>query len=49
MKTVIIFLIVAAIVYKVFSVIFREYKKNKNLCGTECSSCSCSTKSHKKD
>ena len=30
MKTAIILLITAGIVYKVFSVIYKEYKKNKN-------------------
>ena len=48
MKTAIILLITAGIVYKVFSVIYREYKKNKNFCGTSCTSCNCSGTSHKK-
>mgnify|MGYP003595555087 FL=1 len=48
MKTAIILLITAGIVYKVFSVIYKEYKKNKNFCGTSCASCSCSETSHKK-
>ena len=39
MKTAIILLITAGIVYKVFSVIHKEYKKNKNFCGTDCCSC----------
>lgn len=48
MKTAIILLIVIAIVYKVFSVIYKQYKRDKNFCGTDCSSCNCSSGSHKK-
>lgn len=40
-KTVIIAIIVAAIVFAVFRKIYKDYKKNKNLCGTDC--CHCST------
>ena len=40
-KTVIIAIIAAAIVFAVFRKIYKDYKKNKNLCGTDC--CHCST------
>ncbi|BBM48513.1 MAG: FeoB-associated Cys-rich membrane protein [Leptotrichia wadei] len=42
-KTVIIAIIAAAIVFAVFRKIYKDYKKNKNLCGTDC--CHCSTSS----
>lgn len=49
-KTVIIAIIAAAIVFTVFRKIYKDYKKNKNFCGTDCCHCSggstCS--SHKK-
>lgn len=48
MKTIIVLLIAGAIVYKVFSVIYKDYKKNKNFCGTSCSNCNCSDTSQKK-
>ena len=40
-KTVIIAIIAAAIVFAVFRKIYKDYKKNKNFCGTDC--CHCST------
>ena len=50
-KTVIIAIIAAAIVFAVFRKIYKDYKKNKNLCGTDCCSCSNGSTcgSHKKE
>ena len=42
MKTIVVGLIAALIVYLVFRKIYKDYKKNKNFWGTDC--CSCGTK-----
>ncbi len=42
-KTIIVGSIAALVVFSVFRKIYRDYMKNKNLCGTDC--CSCSTNS----
>ena len=39
-KTIIVGLIAVAIVITVFRKIYKDYKKNKNFCGTDCCSCS---------
>ncbi|MFC2542597.1 MAG: FeoB-associated Cys-rich membrane protein [Leptotrichia hofstadii] len=39
-KTVIVAAIAAVIVLTVFRKIYKDYKKNKNFCGTDCCSCS---------
>lgn len=44
MKTIIVGAIAALIVFLVFRKIYKDYKKNKNLCGTDC--CSCGSGSH---
>lgn len=46
MKTIVILLIVILIISRIFYVIVVDYKKNKNLCSTDCGSCksSCSSK-----
>jgi hypothetical protein len=46
MKTIIILSIVILIVFRVFYIIIRDYKKNKNFCSTDCGSCKsgCSSK-----
>lgn len=41
-KTIIVTVIEAIIVLAVFRKIYKDYKKNKNFCGTDC--CSCGTK-----
>ncbi len=40
LKTVIVGIITTAIVIAVFRKIYKDYKKNKNFCGTDCCSCS---------
>ncbi len=46
MRTIIVLIITTFIVYKVFSIIIKDFKKNKNFCSTECGSCNstCATK-----
>ncbi len=39
-KTVVVAAIAAVIVIAVFRKIYKDYKKNKNFCGTDCCSCS---------
>ena len=39
-KTIIVGIIAVAIVITVFRKIYKDYKKNKNFCGTDCCSCS---------
>ncbi len=39
MKTVIVGLIAGIIVFSVYIKIYKDYKKNKNLCGTDCRNC----------
>ena len=39
-KTVVVATIVAVIALTVFRKIYKDYKKNKNFCGTDCCSCS---------
>ena len=39
-KTIIVAAIAAIIVLVVFKKIYKDYKKNKNFCGTDCCSCS---------
>ena len=39
-KTVVVAAIAAVIALKVFRKIYKDYKKNKNFCGTDCCSCS---------
>lgn len=41
-KTVVVAAIAAVIALTVFRKIYKDYKKNKNFCGTDC--CSCGTK-----
>ena len=46
MKTIVVGLIAALIVYLVFRKIYKDYKKNKNFCGTDCCSCGKKTTCH---
>jgi len=39
-KTIIVAVIAAIVVIAVFRKIYKDYKKNKNFCGTDCCSCS---------
>ena len=50
-KTIIVAAIAAIIVLVVFKKIYKDYKKNKNFCGTDCCSCSSGSTcgSHKKE
>ncbi len=40
MKTVVVGLIAIMTVFLVYRKIYKDYKKNRNLCGTDCCSCS---------
>ena len=50
-KTIIVGIIVVLIAFAVFRKVYKDYKKNKNLCGTDCCSCSSGSTcgSHKKE
>ena len=39
-KTIIVGIIAVLIAFAVFRKVYKDYKKNKNLCGTDCCSCS---------
>ncbi len=39
MKTIIVGLVASLIIFLVFKKIYKDYKKNKNFCGTDCCGC----------
>ena len=39
-KTIIVGIIALLVAFSVFRKIYKDYKKNKNLCGTDCCRCS---------
>ena len=39
-KTIIVGIIALFVAFAVFRKIYKDYKKNKNLCGTDCCRCS---------
>ena len=50
-KTIIVGIIAVLIAFAVFRKVYKDYKKNKNLCGTDCCNCSSGSTcgSHKKE